>query len=121
MNPYDRAHELARALRESESFQAMKAAKEKLEPDEQARRMLDDFHLKQLEFEHRRLLGQEPSYDEQESLRKLYEILQLHDGVRSYLMAEYQLGTVFQDVQKILGDVLQEISLEPLSREVKQE
>lgn len=116
MNPYDRAHELARALRESEPFRAMKSAKEKLAPDPQGRRMLDDFHLKQLEFERKKILGQEPSVEEQESLQKLYEILQLHETVRSYLMAEYQLGVMVQDVQKILGEVLEEVSIAPEGR-----
>lgn len=111
MNPYDRAHELARAIRESDAFHSMKAAKEKIDPDGQAKQMLADFHMKQLEFEQKRLMGQEPTAEEQDGLHKLYEILQLHPAVRDYLMAEYQLGVMMQDVQKILGEVLQEITI----------
>ncbi len=112
MNPYDRAHELARAIRESEPFRAMRSAKVKIDPDSQAKRMLTDFHIKQFEFESKRLMGQEPTAAEQESLQKLYEILQLHNSVRDYLLGEYQLGVLMQDVQKILSDVLQEVSIE---------
>ena len=110
MNPYDCAHQLARAIRDSDAFRALKAAGDKVGPDEQAKRMLADFHVKQLEFEQKRLMGQEPGEEEQETLRKLYEILQLHAAVREYLMAEYQFGVLMQDVQKILGDVLQDVS-----------
>lgn len=111
MNPYDQAHALAKAIRESDAFKSMKAAGEKIGSDEQAKRMLNDFHMKQLEFEQKRLLGQEPTQEEQDTLRKLYEILQLHAAVREYLMAEYQMGVLFQDVQKIIGDVLQEVAI----------
>jgi cell fate (sporulation/competence/biofilm development) regulator YlbF (YheA/YmcA/DUF963 family) len=111
MNPYDHAHELARALRSSAPYKAMQEAKGHLDGDPQAARMLMDFHMKQLEFEQRRLLGQTDDPAAEESLRKLYDILQLHPHVRDYLRAEYELGVLFQDVQKILGDVLQEVAL----------
>lgn len=111
MNPYDKAHELARAIQESDAYRAMKVAKDTIEPDEQAKRMLADFHMKQIQFEQKRIMGQEPGEEEQESLRKLYEILQLHSELRDYLMAEYQLGILMQDVQKILGDTLQDVSI----------
>ncbi|KYP81885.1 YlbF family regulator [Ferroacidibacillus organovorans] len=111
MNPYDCAHELARAIRESEGFRAMKAAKEKIDPDEKAKEMLNDFHLKQLQFEQKRILGQEPTEEEQDGLHKLYEILQMHQPVREYLQAEYQLSVLMQDVQKVLGDLFLEVSV----------
>ena len=111
MNPYDRAHELVRAIQDADAFRAMKVAKSQIEPDEQAKRMLNDFHMKQLEFERKQLMGEEPTQDEQEGLQKLYDVLQLHAPVRDYLMAEYQLSVLMQDIQKILGEALQEIAI----------
>ncbi len=111
MNPYDRVHELVRAIQDADAFRAMKVAKSQIEPDEQAKRMLNDFHMKQLEFERKQLMGEEPTQDEQEGLQKLYDVLQLHAPVREYLMAEYQLGVLMQDIQKILGEALQEIAI----------
>jgi len=112
MNPYDKAHELARAIQGTDAYRAMKVAKDKIAPDEHAKRMLGDFHLKQMQFEQKRMMGQEPSSEEQESLQKLYEILQLHSAVRDYLLAEYQMGVLMQDVQKILGETLQGVAVE---------
>ncbi len=111
MNPYDHAHALAKAIRESDGFRAMKMAKQKIDPDDQAKKMLLDFHMKQFEYERKRLMNEEPSQEDQEDLQKLYEILQLHTAVRDYLQAEYQLGTLMQDVQKILTDALEEVSI----------
>ncbi|PWI58074.1 YlbF family regulator [Sulfoacidibacillus thermotolerans] len=113
MNPYDKAHELVRALRESEEFRAMKKAVEQVGSDEQAKRMILDFHMKQLEFERKRLLGEETSQQDQADLQKLYDVLQLHTAVRDYLRAEYQFGVIVQDIQKIIADALQEVTLDP--------
>lgn len=117
MNAYDAAHALARAIRESDSFRSMKSAKEALDPDPKAQQMLRDFHIQQLEFERKRMMGQEPTAEEQAGLQQLYEVLQLHPAVREYLMAEYQLGVMFQDVQKIIAEVFQEVSVEPMGQE----
>lgn len=111
MNPHDKAHELLRAIQASDSYTAMKRARVQIEPDEQAKRMLQDFHMKQLQFAQMQMMGQEPSPEEQESLHNLNEILQLHPAVREYLMAEYHLSVMMQDVYKILGDGLQEVSI----------
>ncbi|MCY0875518.1 MAG: YlbF family regulator [Firmicutes bacterium] len=111
MNPHDKAHELARALQASDAYAGMKRARDQIEPDPQAKHMLRDFHLKQLQYEQKRLMGHEPTEEEQQSLQKLYEALQMHHAVREYLLAEYQLGIVMQDVQKILSDSLQDVAL----------
>ncbi|MCI0182464.1 MAG: YlbF family regulator [Acidibacillus sp.] len=113
MNPYDKAHELVRALRESEEYRTMKQSVDQVSGDDQAKRMITDFHMKQLEFERNRLLGQEPTQEDQEDLQKLYDVLQLHTAVRDYLRAEYQFGMIIQDIQKILSDALEEITIMP--------
>ena len=113
MNPYDKAHDLARAIRESGPFAQMKSAKDKLENDESAKKMLLDFQRKQLAMERKRLLGEDISETEQNGLSKLYDIVQMHELVRDYLSAEMQMGILYQDIQQIIGDVIQEASLLP--------
>ncbi len=111
MNPYDKAHELAQAIRESDAFVKMKSAKTKLEVDKSAKIMLLDVERKQLNLERKRLLGQPISEEEQASLSKLLEIVQMHEVVHEYLEAEMQVGILYQDIQQIIGDAIQEASL----------
>ncbi len=113
MNLYDKAHELVRALKDSEEFRMMKTAVDQVGGDEQAKRMITDFHMKQLDFERKRLIGEEPTQQDQEELQKLYDVLQLHTTVRDYLRSEYQFGVIVQDIQKILADALEEVMIAP--------
>ncbi len=113
MNPYDKAHELSRAMRGTEMFAQMKAAKDKLESDEAAKAMLIDFQRQQLFLERKRLLGDTISEDEQNELQKRSDTIQMHEVVREYLTAEMQLGILYQDIQQIISEVIQEVSLLP--------
>ena len=43
MNTYDRAHELAKMLRNSDEYQALLQAKQAVDTDEQTKKMIKDF------------------------------------------------------------------------------
>ena len=51
MNPYDHAHNLARALKESSEYRGLLEAKKKLEADPKNKEMLLDFRRCQWEME----------------------------------------------------------------------
>ena len=50
MNVYEEAHALERAIKDSEEYKQYKAAKDKVEANEQLKGMLDDFHKKHITF-----------------------------------------------------------------------
>ncbi|WP_206831132.1 YlbF family regulator [Alicyclobacillus fructus] len=124
MNPYDHAHALARAIREWEPFQRAKRAKEALEQDEPAKQMVLDFYRRQYEIEAKRLRGEEPAQEELETLRKLFEIVQLHQDARAYLEADLELQRLWMDVQRIVGEPMEDVrlfSLDEIMKEVGRE
>jgi len=113
MNPYDKAHELARALRDSQEFQLLAAQKRQVDADPTARKMLDEFRRRQWELETRRIMGEEVLAADLEQMQKLTEAVQMHAVVREYLEAEYRFGVTYSDVHKILGDAVKEVIGQP--------
>lgn len=59
MNHYDYAHNLARALKESEEYQAMLKAKEQMEADPKNKEMLLEFRKFQWEMQKSQALQEE--------------------------------------------------------------
>lgn len=109
MNIYDKAYELARALKESEEARQLKAAKLAAEADPEAKRMLDDFREGQGLLQQKMMAGEEPSAEEMEQMNKLYEIIVQHPPVGRLMEAERRFAVVFEDVNRIVSDVLKSI------------
>jgi cell fate (sporulation/competence/biofilm development) regulator YlbF (YheA/YmcA/DUF963 family) len=104
VNPYDAAHMLAKALRESPEFKGYKDAQELLAKDNTAREMLVDFRREQLRLQKQKLAGLEVAPEQQERLNKLFEVLNLNLTVKRYLDAEFRFSRLLADVQKIISD-----------------
>jgi cell fate (sporulation/competence/biofilm development) regulator YlbF (YheA/YmcA/DUF963 family) len=111
MNPYDKAHELIRVLRNSEQFRRVKEAREKVEGDPQALNMLQDFRKRQWELETKQLTGGDVSQADIDNLNRLAEVVSLHRDVHTYLEAEYQFSMMISDIQRLLGEVVDEAML----------
>lgn len=101
MNIYDKAHELAKALSESDEYKEFKKAKEEIKKDEKAKEMLKDLREKELEVQALALSGK-PYSEEEKKLRNLYEIISYHSGIRKYIEAENRLMVLISDIQKII-------------------
>ncbi|MBO8163685.1 MAG: YlbF family regulator [Brevibacillus sp.] len=101
---YDKAYELARAIRESDEFRAYTSQKAKVENNPDARRMLEDFRKRQVDLEMRRLKGETISQEEMGQLQRLYETISLHDDIRQLFACEQRLILMMQDVQRIIAE-----------------
>lgn len=110
MNAYDRAHELARALKESEEYRALKEARKRLEADPTNKEMLLEFRRGQWEFEAERALGKDVDEQKVKRLEQLAELVNHNPTLREYLTAEFRFARLMTDVQKILTDALTEWS-----------
>ncbi|MEA4922077.1 MAG: YlbF family regulator [Eubacteriaceae bacterium] len=106
MNVYDEAHNLEKAIRESEEFKQMAAAKEKVDADPDLKRVIDDFHQKQLALQTKQMMGEEVGQDAMQSVQDLYAVVAKDPAAADFLQCEMRFGMMMQDVYKILGDVL---------------
>lgn len=102
------AHQLADAIRSSEEYRQFMAAKETVMENDADRKMLMEFHAKQLEFRHAQLLQADNNVDMMEDLERLYSVLSLNPSARAYLEQEFRISRVFNDVHAILGEAMKE-------------
>ncbi len=109
MNPYDAAHNLARALRESSEFKEMKEAQSAVKTDPSAKEMLLDFRKEQFNMHKQQLSGVEVSQEQKDKLEKLYEVINMNTLLKRLLTAEYKVSVLLEDIQKIINEANKEI------------
>lgn len=112
MNPYDNAHELAKDIRNSDVARRIRTAKERIEQDPSTLAMLNSYRRREWELQTKLIDGQELTADEEASMRKLAEVVQLNQDVMDYLDAERQLTVMLIDIQDILSKVIEDLLLE---------
>ena len=108
MSTYETAQQLAQEIQESEEYRSFLGAKEKIKADESNYKMIRDFQLKQFEIQQAQLFQLEVSEEKQQELERLYSLLSLNPVARQYLEAEFRISRLVNDVQKIIGDAIQE-------------
>jgi len=107
---HDKAHELARALRATPEFHALNQWQAKLKADQPAYKMFVDYRRKEIAYQAQLMSGKEPDVEQFKAMQRLSEIVGLNSIVREYLQAEAKFATIYNDIQRIIGDSIEEIS-----------
>ena len=105
MNPYDQAHALARALRESEEYREYARLKEVAYDDGTNKALLDEYKKLQFRLQARMAAGETLPEDDYQRLQQIGTLLQFNPDVSAYLMAEFRFQRMLSDIFKILADV----------------
>jgi cell fate (sporulation/competence/biofilm development) regulator YlbF (YheA/YmcA/DUF963 family) len=106
MNPYDRAHQLARSLKDSDEYKEYKQLKQRVEADTEKKELVDEFRKKQLELQLKKTTGQDIDDGDMERLHYLFNMASADDDVKAMIQAEQRLGQLLSDIYKIIGDAL---------------
>jgi cell fate (sporulation/competence/biofilm development) regulator YlbF (YheA/YmcA/DUF963 family) len=106
MNVYDQAHNLARALRESEEYKLLLQARRSLDTDAKNKEMLVNFRKLQWELEEQKALGKDVPEDKLHQMEQLGQLVSINPSLKNYLNAEFSFGRLMTDIQKILSDAL---------------
>lgn len=101
---YDKAHDLAKEIKNCEDYKEYARLKELVMADEQTKSLLSDYKKLQLEAQASMLTGKEPEEETMDKLRKLGEVLQFNPNISAYFAAEYKFQTMISDIYKIIGD-----------------
>lgn len=106
MNVYDEAHNLTRAIKESEEYKYYMAAKEKIAGNEKLDAMLKDFQKKQFAIQSKQMTGEEITEDMQKQITDLYAIIVQDPEAANYLQCELRFSMMMNDIYKILGEAV---------------
>lgn len=109
MNVYDAAHQMAKALKESDECKKMQSAKAALATDAQADKMVKDFLAKQIELELEVMGGKPVEPVKQEALQKLFDLLSLNEKGRDYMQAYTRFQIMMKDIEKIIGEAVRPV------------
>ena len=105
MNPYDQAHELARALKESEEYREYQRLKTVAYEESTNKALLDEYKKLQFRMQARLAAGDNMPEDDFRRLQQIGALLQFNPDVSAYLMAEFRFQRMLSDIFKILADV----------------
>ena len=105
MNPYDKAHELAACLRDSEEYREYMRLKEIAYDDSTNKALLDEYKRLQFRMQAKMASGERPPEEEMQRLQQIGALLQFNQDVSQFLMAEFRFQRMLSDIFKILADV----------------
>lgn len=106
MNVYDKAHELARELKNSPEYQEYQRCKEVAMENETQKALIQEYKKLQFQLQVSVAGGGKPDPAEMERLQKIMAVLQLSQDATRYLMVEFQLQKMLADIYKILGEAV---------------
>ena len=106
MNVYDHAHELARALKNSDEYKSYMELKEQVSANEELSASLNDFQEKQFQLQAQQMMGVEGDASMLEQIQTLGEILMRDPLAAQYIQAEMRFTLMFADVYKILQEAI---------------
>ena len=105
MNPYDQAHALARALKESEEYREYTRLKEIAYDDGTNKALLDEYKRLQFRMQAKLAAGESMPGEDMQRLQQIGALLQFNPDVSAFLMAEFRFQRMLSDIFKILADV----------------
>ncbi|NMB07729.1 MAG: YlbF family regulator [Tissierellia bacterium] len=105
-NVYDLAHQLARAIKDSDEYKSFVEKKEALEKNEKNKKMVEDFQEQVLQLQIDYMGGKDIDEAEIEKIGKLEEVLTLNPVINSYFQAELRFSQMMQDINGIIGEAI---------------
>lgn len=105
-NVYDKAHELAKAMKENELVTAYREAMKRIEQDDAKRKMVEDFRQIQYQAYTEKVKNDEVTPETQKKMENIVGIIQLNPEVMSFIDVEQKFSILFDDIMKILNEAI---------------
>jgi len=109
MNVYDTANKLACEIRQSEEFKNYKKLKEEVQGNLELKEKLERFEKLRYEVQVASIQGLEANNDKAAEMQKSYVELIQSDVMKKYFDAELKFNVLLTDVNKIIGDAVQDL------------
>lgn len=106
MNTYDKAYELAQAVRDSDEMRRLTAAAENLKGNESAKSLVKEYLTEQMKADYARITGAAADESATERLRDLAVMVANNGAAQEYLQAFIRWQQIASDLQKIVGEAM---------------
>ncbi len=106
MNPYDKAYELAAAVKESDEMKRLVAAADELRGNDSAWGLVREYLTEQMKVDYGRMAGKEPEESVLTHLQELSVMVSNSGAAQAYLQAFLRWQQVAADLQKIVNDAI---------------
>ncbi len=106
MNIYDKAYELAAGIKESDEMKRLTAAGEKIKGNEDARKLVKEYLMAQMQADYAKLAGQKQDDKTYEHLQELAVLVSNNGDAQEYLQAFIRWQQGAADLQKIISDAM---------------
>ena len=105
---YDKAHDLAHAMRESEEYKELMAAQEAVKADAVATGLVRTFMAQQMQWEYAKLSGAPEADELQKQQEELMPQIQENAAAAAYLQAQMRWSQISNDIYKIISEPITE-------------
>lgn len=105
---YDKAHELQKAMRESEEFKALMEAQAAVESDATAKGLVETFLLQQMQWEYAKMAQAPEEAELMKKQEELMPMIQANSNAQSYLQAHMRWSQVANDIYRIISEPITE-------------
>ena len=105
---YDKAHELQKAMRESEEFKALMEAQAAVESDATAKGLVETFLLQQMQWEYAKMAQAPEEAELMKKQEELMPMIQANSNAQNYLQAHMRWSQVANDIYRIISEPIKE-------------
>ncbi len=102
VNPYDKAHELARVITNTEAYKKYIGAKQEIEGTPELIERILNFREKQIELNRLQMMGQEAEQALVAQVAEEFAQLNQIPQIANFFNAEVAFITLFNDIQQII-------------------
>ena len=106
MNVYDEAHNLAKAIRESNEFLEFDKVRKEIESDKDVSDMISEMSKLQIELQTTQMTGQQPSEETMGRIQSLSTMMATKPLAAKYLQSEAAFSVMMNDVFGIIGEAM---------------
>ncbi len=109
MNVYDTANRLAQEIKQSEEYNNYKMAKETLNLNSELKNKITEFEKKRYETQLEAMQTGKNNQEKLKEMQDLYAELIHNDIAQKYFDAEMKFNVIIADVNKIIGEAIQDV------------
>ena len=106
MNVYDEAHNLAKAIKESNEFKEFDRIRKEIDSDKDVSEMIGEMQKLQMELQAAQISGTEPDLELMNRIQSLSTMMATKPLAAKFMQTEAAFSLMMNDVFKIIGEAM---------------